>query len=208
MCRGPKVNNSAMLQQQQEAAEARQREEQRQARIKDGNVKIEQQFARFDNPFYGQRRQAYMDFYQPQLDNQFKDAREAMTYELARAGLVNSSVAGDRLGDLQREYDVNRASILSRATGEENNLRSRVNQERAALVTQLNATADADRVSNEALARTQVIQQETPRYDSLGDIFGGLLGGIGQFMQGQQDNRVLGSLGTNSPRRPPSRVVT
>lgn len=205
----PRVDNSAMVLQQQEAAAARQREADREARIRSGSAAIDSAFAGFDEPFYGQRRDAYMGFYQPQLDERFTDARRELTYALARAGTLNSTVAGDEQARLQRDYDVNRATILSKAEADANSLRTRVGNERSALVSQLNATADADRATNEALSRTRQIYQDQPEYSPLGDIFAGAATGVGQYMAGVNDNRVLAAAGTGgrSPRRTTSRVV-
>lgn len=200
---GPQRDDTALRMQQAEAAEARAREERRAARIREGSQQIDQQFAKFDDPFFAQRREAVMNFYQPQLDNQFTRARENLTNTLARSGLVNSSIAGDRNSQLLQDYDTQRAGVLSRATGEENSLRSRVNSERSALVSQLNATADSDRAANEALARTQTIAQIQPSYDMLPDVFGGVAQGIGSIMSGFNNQRILeaGGLGARSPRR-------
>jgi len=203
MCLSPKVDRSIQAQQQQEAAEARAREEARQARIREGTAKIETQFGQFDDDFFAQRRAAYNDYYQPQLEDKFKNAQEKLTFALARAGTLNSTLAAERNADLLRDLDVQRATINSKAENDVNQFRGRIQNEKSALVSQLNATSDADRASNEALARTQYLQQNTPEYSPLGDIFLGVASGIGNYLAGREDAAILsaGGVSGRSPRR-------
>lgn len=184
MCFGgkPKIDDSIQRQQMAEAAEARQREQEREGRIRSGTTKIDSVFGGFNDDYYDTRRQSYLDFYQPQLDDQFADAKEQLTYALARAGTLNSTMAADKTADLTKRYDTQRATLLSQADDDVASAKSRINSEKSALVSQLNATGDADRVSNEALARTQQIGSERPSYSPLGDIFSGFAAGIGNYM--------------------------
>jgi hypothetical protein len=209
MCSSPKVDNTAQRQAQEEAAEARQREAERQARIRGGTAQVDQTFQGFDDNFFNQRRDAFMGYYQPQLEDRFKDAREQLTFGLARAGTLRSSAAADKQTRLGQDYELQRAGIASKADADVGQLRSRVNAEKSALVSQLNATGDADRVSNEALGRSQMLMQDRPSYDMLPDIFGGIASGIGNAFQGFNQNS-LGSSGagaTNPRSTKSSRLV-
>jgi hypothetical protein len=201
MCffKSPKTDNTIQLQQQQEAEEARAREAERQARIAAGTDKINETFSVFDDAFFGQRKDAYLGYYQPQLDDQFNSAKEDLTFALARAGTLNSSMAGEKQADLLNRYDVERAGLLSQADNENAAARSRFQNEKSALVSQLNATGDADRVSNEALARTQQLFQERPAYNPLGDIFSGAAGAVGNFMQGRQAGQTVNAYTGSAP---------
>lgn len=207
MCTAPKVDTTAQDQMLKEAEEARKREEERQARIRTGTAKIDTTFGGFDDNFYKSRSDAVMALYNPQLAEKFGLARDDMTYALARAGTLNSTMAADRQGRLQRDLGVQQAQLLSKAAGEENALRQRVGQEKSALVSQLNATGDADRASNDALARTQIISTDQPTFTPLGDIFAGASAGIGSYIQGQNNAAMLNAFYGNSARRGASRVV-
>lgn len=205
MCFGgkPRVDNSAQIQQQQESAAARRREQERQARIRQGTQQVDQQFSRFDDSFYGDRRDAFMGYYQPQIEDQFEDAREQLTFALARSGNLRGSAAADRQTRLGQDYELQRASIVSRADEDVQRQKDRIAGEKSSLISQLNATGDADRISNEALQRTRVIAQDQPAYDPLGDIFAGVATGIGGMMQGagQQGFRGGSPLGLQTPTR-------
>jgi hypothetical protein len=173
-----------------ESAAARATEEARQARIKSGLTKIDQTFQPFDDTFYNGRKTAFLDYYKPQIDDQLKDAKDKLTFSLARNGTLNSTMAADQTGKLQKSYADNWASIVSRADGDVNNLKSNVANEKTALVQQLNATADADRVSNDALSRTQQMFQSRPEYSPLGDIFAGFGDSFSNYAAANQNRQV------------------
>lgn len=181
---GPRIDNSAQQQQQREAAEARRREEERAARIRAGTQQVEDQFSQFDDSFFGDRRDAFMGYYQPQIDDQFRDARDQLTFALARSGNLRGSAAADRQTRLGQDYELQRASVVSRADEDVQRQQDRIAGEKSSLISQLNATGDADRIGNEATARTRVIAQDRPSFDPLGDIFAGVTSGIGAAMQG------------------------
>jgi len=154
----------------------------------------------FDDSYYQDRENAYMDFYQPQLDDQFKTAGDQLTFALARAGTLNSTLAGQKQGDLQTKYGVQRASVLSQAQDAVAQQQARVNAEKSTLVAQLNATGDADRASNEALSRTQQMFNQKPAYNALPDIFSGAAAGIGNYFDARDNRKAYNTyFGSASP---------
>ncbi len=208
MCSSPKVDNSVQKKQLQEAEEARKREEERAARIKAGTSSINDQFAGFDDNFYGQRTTAYQDYYMPQLEDKFADARKNLTYALARAGILNSTAAGEKQAKLAEAYDNQRAAIQSKALADTDTMRSRVQSEKSALVSQLNATGDADQAALQATAATKMLFNQVPEYSPLGDIFSGFAAGIGNYQQAQTNNAILSAAGLSNARRSPSTYVS
>lgn len=203
MCGGTSGKSGRLMQMQQaqEAMDARAREEERQGRVRAGTAKIDESFAGFDDGYYGQRRQSFMDFYNPQLEDQYTKAQKDLTFALAEAGLLNSSIAGEKRGDLLKAYDTQRASLVSRADSDVNALKGRVQGEKSALVSQLNATGDAERASNEALSRTAAIYNEKPEYSPLGDLFGGIGQGIGAIAARRNEDAIYEAAGIRNPRR-------
>ncbi len=200
MCK-PKVDNTMQRQQLAEAAEARAREEARQARIKTGSANVDSAFSTFDDGYWNNRKTSFMDYYQPQLDDQFKQAQEQLNFALARAGTVNSTIAGDKMGLLQTKYDTQRAAIQSNAEADVHSAQDRIQNEKSALLSQLNATGDADRVSNESLARTQQLFNEQPSYDALPDIFSGFANAIGNYNAASQNNTAYQSYFGTKPAK-------
>lgn len=191
MC-GGKANVDTSVQDQMlaDSRKARAEEEARQARIKAGGQKIDQAFSGFDNGFYDGYRDKQVALYQPELNDKFNRANSDLTFALARAGTLNSTIAGDKQADLLTAYDTNRAGILSRAQGAANTMRGNVANEKSNLVSMLTSTADADRASNEALARSATLLQDSPGYSPLGDIFAGIASGIGNYYAGQQNQQA------------------
>lgn len=190
MCRAPKVDRSAQQQAQREAEEARAAEAARQQRIQQGRAKVDQAFAGFDDNFFAGRRQAALDYYQPELTKQFSDARRQLEFALARAGLTKSSVAGEQMSDLDTRFQTASADVARRAEGAAADARRQVEDQRATLLSQLEATGDTGAAANAALARSQTLRQAAVSYDPLGDIFAGVGTGVGAVMQGQRDSRI------------------
>lgn len=201
---GPKYDTTLQDQMLAEAEAARVREEARQARIKTGQTNIDNTFAGFDDNFYSGRKSAFLDFYQPQIEDQFGDAQKQLTYGLARNGILNSTMAADASGKLSKDYATNWASIVSKADADVNALKSNVANEKSALTAQLNATADADRVTNDALGRTQQMFETRPDYNPLGDIFSGVGDAFSNYNTAQTNRAVydtyFGKKGGSSSR--------
>ena len=144
----------------------------------------------FDSDFYNNRRQSYIDNYTPQLDTQFADARAKLGYALAKAGLTRSSVAADQVARLNSDYAVQAGDIASKADADVASLRTQVEDRRADLVNQLNASADASGTANLALARTKAIASEPVTYSALGDVFSGVGSGVGSLVTGLRYNKI------------------
>lgn len=189
MCFGggrPKIDTSVQDQMLEDARKAREREEARQARIDAGTERIDEIFGGFDSGFYSSFVDDIMAAQRPQLERQFGDANDQLTYNLARAGTLKSSIAGDRRGRLQTAYGDGLAQILSGANRQKQALQGRVQNEKSNLVSMLTATGDADRATNEALNRSQKLFDPVPEYNPIGDIFGGIAQGVGNYHYGKQ----------------------
>lgn len=198
-----RTDNSAATYQAQEAARARADEEARAAAVRQGSSAIDSQFSRFDDDFYNQRGQTYMDYYQPQLDEQYEDALARLTFSLARAGTTNSSIAGDALADLQTQRDRELTSLNSSRDSDVANMRARVQDERSNLLAQLNATGDAEAAANAATTRATQLYSETPALVPLDGLFAGVGNTIGAYQTGLNQGSRLSSFTSalSNPRR-------
>jgi hypothetical protein len=176
-----------------DAARARAAEEARAARIRAGQADINKTFGSFNDSFFGNYENDYLDYYTPQIDGQFGDANEDLAYSLARSGLLKSSVAGEKSGDLSKAYSDARSQTLARAKSAVTALRGRVANEKSSALNLLNATGDADRAASEALSRSQLLFKEQPEYNPLGDLFGGFASGIGNLNAGKQARNTYDS---------------
>lgn len=176
------------------AAQARADEEARQARIRQGTTAINQKFAGFDEPFYQSRADAYTKFATPQLNEQYNTTGQNLSYNLARQGLTDSSEKARNVGELQRQYNQNKALVASQGMDYANQARQQVEQNRAELISQLQMTADPAAAANNAVNRAAILAQNQP-YSPLGQIFTNTTGLLGSTAMGGYYDRNAPGLG-------------
>lgn len=129
-----------------------------------------QQNGGFNDDFWNQRSQSYVDYANPQITDQYDDAAKQLTFALDRAGTLDSSVRGQKLGDLQKLYDKNLLNMNDQAQGYVNSGKTAVEDARSNLITTLNATGDAQQAASDAIARSQTLAQ-APTYSPLTNLF-------------------------------------
>ncbi len=163
---------------------AQQQEADRQSRIKQGMSRIDGAFKGFDDNYFRDYATATNEYNMPQLDTQYKDTKDELTYRLARAGTLNSSMAATNTAKLAKDYDTNRATVLAQGDQAAANLRSRVASEKQALTSQLYSTSDPDLASNSALTASKNLGNDQPSYSPLAQMFSLPIIGAGNYMQG------------------------
>lgn len=157
------------------AAQARTDQTQRQARLDAGRNSIDQTFSQFDDKFYNDRKQAYLDYQTPQLNDQYMDAQKNLVFALSRKGNLNSSVAAEGFGGLGKQYARGNEAIQSGAADFSNQARRDVEANRSDVLAQLSSTENADAASADALSRARAITQQ-PTISPLGMLFTNLTG--------------------------------
>lgn len=161
------------------AAQARADEAARQERIKQGTASIDKNFSGFNDAFFDSRARAYTNFANPQLADQYARTQQNLTYNLARQGLTASSEAARNAGELQRQYNDNRAMIAAKGMDAANEARQQIEQNRSELLAQLNATSDPAAAAASAVNRADILSRQQS-FSPLGQLFAnttGLLGG-------------------------------
>jgi hypothetical protein len=154
----------------------------------------------FGDDFYNKYKQGILDYYTPQVDEQFGDAKKELTFRLARSGLGRSGVAADETGKLSKQYDLNTSQVRSKADAGAADLRNRVASERTKAESQLYATENPDVAVNQALGSVRNISLDQPELSPLAEIFKvGSIGGAGltKGYNNGKANMVAG--GGNSP---------
>lgn len=194
----PDVDTSYQDQQRAEAERLRVEEEARQGRIATGMARIGEVFSGID-PLVGQRREAMEGFYLPQLDDKFSDAKDDLTFALARSGQLTSSTAGDRQADLGEAFALQRAQIEGDINSDISGFRTNINNQRSALEAGLRASGDATAASNAALAAQTAFVEDAPTLNPIGDVFYGLAQGIGAARDGFDAGTIRRSISTASP---------
>src|SRR4029078_8588615 len=115
---------------------------------------IDEKFKGFDDAYYKQYQDAYLGSAMPQVEQQATDARKDLIYSLERAGLRNSSVAGEKASDLEQKIAEQKGEQVSKAGTAAQDLRNRVTESHSASERDLMLTEDPTRAANDALART------------------------------------------------------
>ena len=142
-----------------EARRARQEEQERQERIRQGTNRINDIFSQFDDSFYSGRRNAYLDYATPQLDDQYEKVKHDLVFSLTRSGNLDSTVRAEKEADLQKHYDLLSQQLADEALSQESGTRTSIENARSDLIATLNATGDAQGAANSALARAAMLSQ-------------------------------------------------
>lgn len=150
--------------------DARQQEAARQARIDKGMTQVNQTFNGFDDGFYKDRENAYLNTAMPDFTAQAAKTRKSLSFALSRAGLLNSGSAVDRNAALDREVAKQQRGVEDQALGQTNELRSEVERQRGNVVSELEASADPAVAANLANAQAASLRAPTPM-QPLGNLF-------------------------------------
>lgn len=181
-----------------EAQQARADEQARQERIRQGTDRVNTIFGNnFNDDFFTGRREAFMGYATPQLEDQYAKTNNDLTFSLARSGMLDSSVRGQKFGELQRLYDTNKQQLADQALQEETSARTAVEDARANLITTLNATGDAEGAANSALTRASALSRPNA-FSPLSNLFGNFTNTLG--IQAAQERAAAASGGAYAPR--------
>jgi hypothetical protein len=138
----------------------------------------------FDNAFYDKYRQSQLDYYLPQESEQYSGARTNLDYSLARAGQLNSSVAGMDVAKLAKQDALNQAQIGSQADTSTGQLRTQIQQEQQSALNQLYSTEDPSVAANTAENMVANAQLTKPILNPAGALFAPIIVGVGNALQG------------------------
>jgi len=190
-------SNSAAIQMQQQAAnEARYKEMLREQRLREGSSAIDELYGPEDaskfKPLFDTYESGQRDYYMPELQKQYGDARKKAYLAHAGAGTLWSSARGDTEADLANQNTLNKGQIESQIQDSLGGLRRQIAGDKSSLINQLYATENPEMAANEALARTKTISQQTPALSPMGDLFKLAAIGVGNTFASANDpyNRV------------------
>lgn len=162
-----------------EAKLAREDEQARQAKIRSGTTRVNSIFdGQFNDEYFNKTQNSYLDYANPQLEQQYGDAEKELTFALARSGNLDSSVRGEKAAELQKKYDLNKQQVADEALSYGTKARTSVEDARANLIGTLNASGDAEGAANSALARASALS--TPvSFSPLANLFADFTAGLG-----------------------------
>jgi hypothetical protein len=169
-------------------------EAQRQARVRAGTQNVDNIFnSQFNDDFYNKQQTGYLNYATPQLDDQLAKAKEALTFSLARGGVLNSSTRSQKEAQLQQEADLHRQAIGDQALSFSTQARNNVENARANLISTLNATGDAEGAANSAMARATTLSQPAA-YSPVGQLFSDFLSGLGTQAAAEKATAMSGGM--------------
>jgi hypothetical protein len=152
------------------AAQARADEQARQDRINQGVGNINKNFAQFDDNFFNQRAKDYSNYATPQLNQQYHQTANNLAYGLARSGQSNSSEAARQSGEFQGENALARQQVADAATGQAQQARQDVENNRNSLLNQLNATSNPSLAAAGSMREAAALAMR-PGFSPIGNLF-------------------------------------
>jgi hypothetical protein len=158
------------------AAQARQDELERQARIKQGTDAVNNNFKQFNPGFFDQRAAAYKAYATPQVQEAFKGNADQLAYSLARSGLTNSSESARQQGVLQRDKALALQQVASGAMTERQKAMQAVEDNRNTLINQVQSTSDPQLAAANALRQANVLTSQSNNFSPLANLFANTTG--------------------------------
>lgn len=155
----------------EQEAQAKAAEEQRKQSIADSRAAIDSQFSVYDDPYYSGISNTVLDFYLPQLDDQFKKAQDQLEFDLARTGQYNTTEAGKKRADLQSQYDLQRSGVTDKASNATLQAKENVSGAKSQLYTYADAAADPAAVNDRLASETSRINAYAPELTPMGQLF-------------------------------------
>lgn len=146
----------------------------------------------FGDDFYNKFRQANLDYYMPELDRQFSNAKSSLDFGLARSGQLRSSTANQSLADLTYQNDVNKAQMTAQADSATGELRNTVQANKSAAINQLYSTEDPSLAANTATSLVRNVELTKPQLNPIGQLFAPIAIGMGTGMQGYSNAQAYG----------------
>ncbi len=140
--------------------------------------------APFGDAFYNKYRQSIMDYYAPQEDQQYADARSSLAASLARAGQLDSSTATMDIAKLSKQDQLNQANIASQADSQTGALRTTVSQDEQTALNQLYSTEDPSVAANTAQNMVANAALTKPLLNPAGALFAPITAGVGNALTG------------------------
>ena len=156
------------------AAEA---EARRQLKVDAGLAEIEKVFSQYDQDFYDKSSDAYLDYYEPQLEDQFKKGLKDLQFALARGGRFGSSTEVDKKVQAAEDYGIQKNELASGAIDAANKSRAAVTAAKRDMTNLNQVNANPDLAASLSNSQAGILNQP-PKFDPLLDVFGNITEGL------------------------------
>lgn len=146
----------------------------REKNITAGQSAIDDAFSQFNDNYYTNYQNAYLNANNPDLDYQFSQANDKLKAALAARGVDNSSISGNAFADLSKTYNDKQSDIAGAAADATNSLKNKVSSAKSNLYAVNSEAADPSLAASQAAAQSTALTA-LPTSSSVGDVFSSLL---------------------------------
>lgn len=131
----------------------------------------------FNNQFYQNAQNAYVNYAMPQLGQQYKQAGDSLAFGYANRGLGQSTARQSAQNTLDTTYGQGQQNIVDTGINNANNLRTQVENSRETALNQLYQTANPGQSQQTALNLAQQVTAPSA-YAPLGNAFSNILSSL------------------------------
>jgi hypothetical protein len=199
---GKKGRSRQMLAQQQsqqaDTQAARQQEDDRQARINQSMSNIAGKFSGYNDDYYNKYKQGVLDYYTPQVADQYKKAQDQTLYALARSGALGSSTQATETANLAKQNDIAMGNVRNKADQEAANQRANIAGQRSKIEAQASTAEDPSIAESQAVNATKNINLDQPDNSALGNVFTLATIGTANALKGYQNQNLYNSFSSPS----------
>ena len=150
-------------------------EEIRADNLAEGTGNINNAFTSYDDNYYKAISQKYLNYYLPQVDDQYKKSGETLLYNLARNGILDSSAKIDAYAEADKIYGEQKQDITSKANALSSDAKKYISDQKTSLLNQLNVTGgdplQASGFLGKAPAAISVTAPTQPNFSPLANLF-------------------------------------
>jgi len=154
-------------------------EAERQAKVDAGLANIEDVFSQYDQDFYDQTSDAYMDYAQPQLEDQYAEGLKQLQYALARGGRFNSSTEVNRKAGAAEDLAFQQQELASKALQAAKGQQQAVADAKEKMIRLNEVNANPDLAASLSNSQAGLLNQP-PKFDPLINVFGKITEGLAQ----------------------------
>ena len=152
-------------------------EARRQKKVDAGIEEINKVFDQFDQDFYDKSQDAYLDYYEPQLEDKYKKGLSDLKFALARGGRFGSSTEVNRKAKAAQDLGFQKQELASGAIKAADDSEAAVNAAKKEMTNLNQLNANPDLAASLANQQAGVLNQP-PKYDPLLDVFGDITEGL------------------------------
>jgi hypothetical protein len=156
---------------------AEEAERRRQLKVDAGLENIEGVFSKYDQDFYDKSSDAYLDYYEPQLEDKYKDGLKELQFALARGGRFNSSTEVGKKAKAAQDLGFQKNELATGAIKAANDSASAVQGAKERMINLNQVNADPDLASSLSNAQSGVLNAP-PKFDPLLDVFSNITEGL------------------------------